>query len=1045
MMNNTGERNLPELMMPTEIRHESLSLPTYETAPENPNPCFTKRLGAHTYPYRLQDGLTGRRTIVAYDAVILENEYIRLTFLPDFGCRLFSAFDKILGREMFYRNDCIKPALIATRGAWISGGVEFNFPVSHSVYTHSRIPHTARQNADGSASFVFGLTEQMTGLRFTVDVRLAPGEYRFSEVIRLYNGTSLPHRHYWWTNAAVQLTPETQMIYPMHFGISGLYGDRTPWPVCEGVDLSWARNHTQAGDVFGSETYDEFFGVYHWEADCGIAHWARQEEMPARKMFFWGADEMGERWQRMLTENAGDYLEIQAGRFATQSDFDMLMPHETVEMTEYWIPVGKTDGYVKAHPEGVVNIVPGGGKSRIAVQLTTSRPASKVLLLDDTRLAQEISHSFEAGRVYWFDANVPAERLSVTILSDHDEPFLCYNPGDKEQRHDLVPRTSVMPKQTEAPDDILKAAHVHERMNSPATSISMYERLIGTEHEMEARKGLARFALAAGRNADAEKHARCVLKPSVDPETKYLLALAIDECDESSQLLQSLVGDMTFDKPARIMMAKIAIRSNNYQAALSLTDSADGHPGLLLLRAVAARKVSKNELASSAIAELLSSDPLLRVAKWEQVALGLCDAVEVTNESFQEDMDAAEWYHGLGLDSEAKSVLSAWAQTPMTSDPFYEVLAAELGMTPQPNHTEVYFGVTHCYAHRDTLLAILQQRTDPQSQLHLANMLYSHGRTDEAISAWKDASSDEDAMAFRGLSLAYWHAKNDLESAYQYMRQAHEADQHNADTLRDLDIIAERAGKHEAREKIGEDILKYVPDDSRCIERAVRIFIEAGRLDQAVELITTKRFFVAELAYQTRILYVRALLMRGTQRFMNSDYAGASDDFQLATEYPENLGVGRIKGGSDAQAYYLLGLSLDGLGRGKEASAAWTTAAADEPVYASEQAYYVGMARRRVGRSDANDAFARLADTPPNDQSDLAKARTHYLSGLAALASGDVGQSVEHFAESHRIESANPVAAHNYLEQLCYTRSHGRRLPIPVWWTVEPVIPKNRY
>ncbi len=1031
--------------MPTEIRRESLSLPTYETAQENPNPCFTKRLGAHTYPYRLQDRLTGKRTIVAHDAVILENELIRLTFLPNFGCRLFSAFDKILGREIFYRNDCIKPALIATRGAWISGGVEFNFPVSHSVYTHSRIPHTARQNADGSASFIFGLTEQMTGLRFTVDVRLAPGEYRFSEVIRLYNGTSLPHRHYWWTNTAVQLTSETQMIYPMHFGISGLYGDRTPWPVCEGVDLSWARNHTQAGDVFGAETYDEFFGVYDWGAECGVAHWAKQEEMPARKMFFWGADEMGERWQRMLTENAGDYLEIQAGRFATQGDFDLLMPHETVEMTEYWIPVGKTDGYVKAHPEGVVNVVPNGSGSKIAVQLTTSQEAAKVRLLEDTRLVQEISHSFEAGQVHWFDTDISLDRLSVTILSNHDEPFLCYDPLAKNERHDMVPRTSVMPKQTETPDDILQAARVYERMDSPASSISMYERLVGTEHEMEARKGLARFALSAGRKAEAEAHARWVLKTNADPEAKYLLALAIGERCKSAHLLQSLIGNVFFDKPARTLMAMNAIRGGDCQMALSLTHIAEGHPNLLLLRAVAARKLSQNNIAISAIAELLSCDPLHRAVQWERLALGLCDGVEVTNESFQEDMDAAEWYHEMGLDAEAKTILSAWDQTQRPSDPFYEALAAELGITLQPNHTDWRFGITHCFAHRDSLSAILQQRTDPHYRLHLANMLYAHGRTDEAIGAWEHSSSDGNAMAFRGLSLAYWHAKNDIDTAYEYMLKSHEADLHNADTLRDLDILAELSGKHEVREQIGQNILKYAPDDSRCIERAVRIFIEVGRLDQAVELITTKRFFVAELAYQTRILYVRALLMRGTRRFANSDYAGAADNFRLATVYPENLGVGRMKDASDAQAYYLLGLALDRLGLSEEASKAWTTAASDEPVYASEQAYYVGMARRRMERNDADDAFARLTDTQPTDESDHEKARSHYLSGLAALASGETRQSEEHFSESQHVESANPVAFHNYLERLCYTRSHGRRLPIPVWWTIEPAAPKNRY
>jgi hypothetical protein len=75
----------------TEIRRETIELPTYEALPENPNPWFMKRLGAHPYPYRLQNRLTGARAIHSYEAVILENEYLRLMFLPDFGCRLWFA------------------------------------------------------------------------------------------------------------------------------------------------------------------------------------------------------------------------------------------------------------------------------------------------------------------------------------------------------------------------------------------------------------------------------------------------------------------------------------------------------------------------------------------------------------------------------------------------------------------------------------------------------------------------------------------------------------------------------------------------------------------------------------------------------------------------------------------------------------------------------------------------------------------------------------------------------------------------------------------
>ncbi len=1020
--------------MPTEIRYVRIELPTYETGPENPNPWFTKQLGAHTYPYRLQNRLTGTRTIKAHDAMILENEYLRLTFLPDFGCRLFSVYDKLLGREVFYRNDCIKPALIAIRGAWISGGIEFNFPVSHSVYTHSRIPHMTRQNDDGSASMIFGLTEQMTGMRFTMVVTLAPGEYRFSERVRLYNGTALPHRHYWWTNAAVKLTPETQMIYPLHTGISGRYGDPMQWPMHNGVDMSWARNHQSAGDVFGGETYDEFFGVYHHDLGCGVAHWARQEELPARKMFFWGADEMGQLWQRMLTENAGDYLEIQAGRFATQSDFDLLMPHEQVEFTEYWIPIGRTDGYVKAHPEGAINVIPDGSDSRVAIQLTRSHEQVQVVASKGPHIVAKFEQPFEAGRVYWFDVPACSEDLSVRVFGSDGLLFL-HDPGIRERRCDVVPRPCIMPKKIETPDEILQAVRIHERMDSPAAALEQYRKLLGTEHNAEAHKGLARFALRSGDTVQAEGHAR---KSGNDPEAAYLLAQALGKTAEAMELLRSLLDDPVYGVTSRRQLAEDALRHGDYADI----PCCDGDPLLQLITAVSARKSGNMDDGCSLLQTLVNADPLWRHARWEMLFLDPDATVEMLPEGFQEDMDAAAWYHGLGLLPETRVIIEAWAQVGAPADPFFDTLAEELGIQI-PRRTEDQWGIVNCFAHRDTFVGIIEKRNDPESAVLLGSILYARGRVDEAVAAWEKArsASIRDHIPYRNLALAHWQKMNDPGTAYGLMREAHGLCPTDVDTLRDLDILAELSGAYDDRPEIADRILRYAHDDSPCLERAIRVLLEVGQLDEAVELLTTKRFFVAELAYQTRILYVRALLERGARSYAQGDYQASASDFRRATEYPENLGASRFHDSSDAQAWYLLGMALDNLDQSAEGHKARQHAANDIPIMGTEQAFYVGMARRDMGRTDANEAFAKLI--PPDAVAcPQADARRSYIQGLACLADGNRSTAQKYFAQAWETESADPVKMHNHLEALCYGTSEGRRVPIPVWWTVEPVRPE---
>jgi hypothetical protein len=113
-----------------EIWQEPLVLPTYKVHPPDVNPMFRRPLsyqGASRviYPYPLLDNLSNVREDKTYNAVYLENEYIKLCILPELGGKLFYATDKTNGYEIFYRQHVIKPSNIGMLGAWTSGGVEW--------------------------------------------------------------------------------------------------------------------------------------------------------------------------------------------------------------------------------------------------------------------------------------------------------------------------------------------------------------------------------------------------------------------------------------------------------------------------------------------------------------------------------------------------------------------------------------------------------------------------------------------------------------------------------------------------------------------------------------------------------------------------------------------------------------------------------------------------------------------------------------------------------------------------------------------------------
>jgi len=139
----------------------TITIPTYGWA-EDVNPKFwaledqvkfsTTVKGAIVYPYTMQDHLYRTKEDRTYKALFLENEYLKVTCLPELGGRLHSVLDKTTGAETFHLNNVIKPSMIAMRGAFISGGVEWNAgPQVHTVTILSPVDALVGTNADGSA------------------------------------------------------------------------------------------------------------------------------------------------------------------------------------------------------------------------------------------------------------------------------------------------------------------------------------------------------------------------------------------------------------------------------------------------------------------------------------------------------------------------------------------------------------------------------------------------------------------------------------------------------------------------------------------------------------------------------------------------------------------------------------------------------------------------------------------------------------------------------------------------------------------------------
>ena len=144
-------------MEEVRIWQEKTIIPTYEVGSPDKNPMFLEKRVyqgscGKIYPYPNTTTISREKTEHEWNAVYLENEYIKVMILPELGGRIQRAYDKTNDYDFVYYNHVIKPALVGLTGPWISGGIEFNWPQHHRPTTYSLVDHKIIDNGDGSMS-----------------------------------------------------------------------------------------------------------------------------------------------------------------------------------------------------------------------------------------------------------------------------------------------------------------------------------------------------------------------------------------------------------------------------------------------------------------------------------------------------------------------------------------------------------------------------------------------------------------------------------------------------------------------------------------------------------------------------------------------------------------------------------------------------------------------------------------------------------------------------------------------------------------------------
>ena len=928
------------------VWEEDVVIPTYPLGPDDVNPHFFALEGSVIYPYTMQDNLTPVKVDRTYRAWFLENEYLKLMALPEIGGRIQYVYDKRRGEEMFYHNRVIRPGHIALRGAWVSGGIEWNRgPKGHTVTSFSPVDVVGVAHSDGSASLVIGNIEMNFRTGWEVRLTLHPGRTFLDESIALYNPTDGFHPYYFWNNTAFPNRPKTRYIYPMTLGSDHNGETFFSWPVHEGRDLTWLVNYPEPTSVFAYRSVFDFFGAYDVDRDYGIVQVANHHVLPGKKAWTWGEADSGLASESVLTDEDGPYIEVQSGPLLTQADFALLAPGQEVRWREYWYPVfGLGEGYEFATKDLAVERV--GREIRLH---PTGRFDGALVVLNGVERRVDLT---------------PERTETILVKSDVREISITVRHDGKELLSYRSPLAIPLETAPALEEDALSAAtaedayligHDFDRRMEPVEARRWYERALAMDAmHYDALVALAVLDLEAGLYGDAAPrldHAR-----ARDPDKGWAHYLAGVVAFKSGKLELALARGYLASKRHGLrslglgLAGRALMRLQRPGEALPLFRAAYAPGGqddrrlfdaLLIAALTADEKDEAVGLARGALAKgslRLVPRAVLALAGEKSMKAFAKEARDYLGEDDFTILEAALAFDELGRRDAARRILEVSAST----NPLTYYYLAYWGSNTDPLATAARLEHDRVFPSRAETIPVLQfviERTgDERVHLMLGNLYAGLGRMDEAVEAWTSAKSS--SVAHRSLAMTAWKREAELERAAFHFTEAIERRPSDQTLYRDLGRLRLEQGSA----ALAIELLSTMPVAKR--RRAdvtlllARAYVADTRYGDAIDLLAATTFSNREGDSGTWSVFSKAHVERGIERMNRGAEQKALEDFEAALRYPKNLNVGRPARPHEARALFWKGTALGALGNPAEALAAWNECASNDP-QSEEQRHYV--------------------------------------------------------------------------------------------------------
>lgn len=967
---------------------ECVTIPTYEVgAPEKAPMFLEKRVyqgsSGVVYPYPVIESVADTAVPKEYDAVYMENEYIKVMVLPELGGRVQMAYDKIARRHFVYYNSVIKPALVGLAGPWISGGIEFNWPQHHRPSTYMPVDCDIERGADGSVTVWVGEIERMNRQKGAAGFTLRPGCAYLEIRGRVSNPTDLPQTFLWWANPAVAVNDHYQSVFPPDINAVFDHGKRavSSFPIATGtyykmdysagVDISNYRNIKVPTSYMGVNSKFDFEGGYENDTRAGMLHVSSHHVSPGKKQWTWGNGDFGRAWDRNLTDSDGPYIELMAGVFTeNQPDFTWLQPYEEKRFTQYFFPYRELGVVKNASRDLVINVEPAApGHVTVKVFATRRQEVRVVLAGADGHVWLDERLTLTPEEVYVRDVEAGAadpDTLSLRILSPQGRELLSWTPMPDEVRPlPDAAEAPALPADTKTVEQLyLTGLHLEQYRHATYSALDYYEEgLRRDSDDVRCNNAVGLWYIRRCRFEKAEPYLRRAVavwrrrNPNpYDGEPLFNLALCLlhlGQTDEAYDLFAKAAWNAAWKDPAYLNCARIDSRRGDFDIALEnleecLVNNARNHQALAL-RAMILHKTGRDAEAIAEADRALAIDPFNFGALWarclasdETADLG---RLKTLMRRYSGNYDAtALALVAAGLVYEA---IALWelaveekAVTPMTY--YYMAWAAAPAGDPRVASwlaTAREMPTDYCFpnsleAVHALRFAIEADPQDASAPYYLGLLYYDKRQYDEAIVLWRRSAElrGDFPLVWRNLALALHNVEGDADRALEYMERACALAPEDPRLLMELDQLRKRLRlPHACRlDALMERRGLLAMRDDLWLEAAT-LLNQTGSFEEARRMIASRRFHPWEGGegkvsgqYQiSRVERAKELLADGSAEAA----AQAARLLEECLVYPENLGEGKLYGAPDNDFNFWLGEAYAILGDADKARHYWELAA----------------------------------------------------------------------------------------------------------------------